>query len=67
VHLERPGPAEAALCSFCDVARQREWLLARAESRVPLASAAARDTLRTLVHTDALERFLADNFPATKV
>ena len=34
---------------------------------MPLAPTAARDTLRTLVHTDALEQFLADNFPATKV
>lgn len=39
----------------------------RAESRVELASAAAREALHILAHADALERFLAEKFPATKV
>ena len=52
-------------CGHCR--EQQQWVAERLENRQSPSTAQSLRTLRTLVHADEFEAFLAEHFPHSKV
>ena len=52
-------------CGCCR--EQQQWVAERLENRQSPSTAQSLRTLRTLVHADEFEAFLAERFPHSKV